>query len=66
MRIIHSIFARFMRGIEEEMIRRLLRQRDEAWVQVDRYRRAADLRLGEFIGPRVTIERIEKRLRERV
>ena len=42
---------------------RWLRQRDEAWAEADRYRRAASLRLGEFIGAEATAERIEARLR---
>ena len=43
---------------------RWLRQRDEAWAETDRFRRAANVRLGEFLGPEATISLIEKRLRD--
>jgi len=43
---------------------RWLRERDEAWAEIDRFRRAANVRLGEFLGPDATISLIENRLRE--
>ena len=43
---------------------RWLRERDDARDEVDRYRRAANLALGEFIGAEATIERIEQRFQE--
>ncbi len=48
MRLLHRILARFMRTTEERMIRRLLRQREEAWAETDRYRARLNLRVGEF------------------
>ena len=35
-------------SLEERMIRRLLRQRDEAWAEADRYRRQLGMKIGEF------------------
>ena len=40
---------------------RWLEQRDEAWSEIDRYRRAAGLVMGEFVGADVTIAKIEER-----
>ena len=40
---------------------RWLEQRDEAWSEIDRYRRAAGLVMGEFVGAEVTIAKIEAR-----
>ncbi len=43
---------------------RWLRERDEARDEIDRYRRAANLSLGEFIGAEAAVERIENRFHE--
>ncbi len=48
-RWLHWLLGRWMRGIEERMIRRLLRQRDEERDEVDKYRRAMGMKLGEFL-----------------
>ena len=40
---------------------RWLQQRDEAWSEIDRYRRAAGLVMGEFVGAEITIAKIEQR-----
>jgi hypothetical protein len=45
----HGLFARFMRSTEERMIRRLLRQRDAARAEIDTYRKALGLRVGEIL-----------------
>lgn len=33
MKLLHRILKRFMRPVEERMIRRLLQQREEAWAE---------------------------------
>lgn len=38
-----------MRGVEERMIRRLLRQRDHARSRIDVYRQHAKMKLCEFL-----------------
>lgn len=49
MRLLHRIFAAFMRSLEERMISRLIRQRDRARATIDTYRRAMRMRIGEFL-----------------
>lgn len=49
MRFLHWLLAPFMRRLEETMIRRLLRQRDQAWAETDRYRAELGLKVGEFL-----------------
>ena len=48
-RFLHWLLRGLMRRVEEAMIRRLLRQREEAWADVDRYRQQLGMRLGEFL-----------------
>ncbi len=42
------VFENFMRKLERVMIHRLLRQRNEAWTEIDRYLREHKLSLGDF------------------
>jgi len=37
MYFLYKIFRRWMSGIEEKMICRLLRQRNDAWEQIDNF-----------------------------
>jgi len=46
---LHRILQHLMRRLEERMIRRLLRQREEAWAESGRYRQALGLKVGEFL-----------------
>lgn len=48
MTLLYRLLQQWMRATEERMIRRLLRQRDEARAQIDHYRRLAGMKLGEF------------------
>lgn len=48
MRLLHLLLSRFMRRVENEMIRRLLHQREAAWRQADYYRAKLGMKLGEF------------------
>ncbi len=48
MNLLYRILRRWMRATEERMIGRLLRQRDEARAETDRYRAELGLRVGEF------------------
>lgn len=42
---------------------RWLRERDEERAEVDGYRHAANLAVGEFVGPEATAGKIQKRMR---
>jgi hypothetical protein len=46
---LHRLLHPLMRRAEEQMIRRLLRQRDQAWSEADRYRQNLKLKVGEFL-----------------
>ncbi len=48
MRLLFWIFGRFMRNVENQMIKRLLSQRDQARQEIDVYRNKLGMKLGEF------------------
>lgn len=47
-RLLHRLLCRWMHRVEEAMIRRLLRQRENAWQEADHYRRQLGMKLCEF------------------